>query len=213
MIKIYITEDHETYLEGLALLLKKQGDITIVGTSLTGADMLQKLPAAEIDILLLDVHLPDMQEELIIQGVRKLKPGLKVIYLTMMRGTRNVHKLMNYNIQGYLLKNATVEELVSAIRLVHDGGTYFSKDIDVNAGQLIQNNISLEDSKVNQILSKREIEILKLVCREYSNAKIARELFLSVSTVETHRKNLISKLGVTNTVGLVKFAIRNKLLE
>jgi two-component system response regulator NreC len=159
------------------------------------------------------VHLPDLSEEVIIQGVRKLKPGLKVIYLTMMRGTRNVHRLMNYSIQGYLLKNASVEELLNAIRLVHNGGTYFSKEIDVNAGPVFHNNISLEDAKVSQILSKREIEILKLVCMEYSNAKIARELFLSVSTVETHRKNLISKLGVTNTVGLVKFAIRNKLLD
>src|SRR5688572_16690743 len=119
MIKIYITEDHETYLEGLALLLKKQADITIVGTSLSGTDLLQQLPAVEIDILLLDVHLPDLSEEVIIQEVRKLKPRLKVIYLTMMRGTRNVHRLMNYNIQGYLLKNASVEELLTAIRLVH----------------------------------------------------------------------------------------------
>jgi DNA-binding NarL/FixJ family response regulator len=213
MIKIYITEDHETYLEGLALLLKKQGDITIVGTSLSGTDLLLQLPAAEIDILLLDVHLPDLSEEVIIQRIRKLKPRLKVIYLTMMRGTRNVHKLMNYNIQGYLLKNASLEELLTAIRLVHNGGTYFSKEIDVNAGPLFHNNISLEETKVSQILSKREIEILKLVCKEYSNAKIAKELFLSVSTVETHRKNLISKLGVTNTVGLVKFAIRNKMLD
>ena len=212
MIKIYITEDHEMYLEGLALLLSKNKDFVVLGTSLTGKDLLDRLPSVDTDILLLDVHLPDTSEEDLVKTLRQMKPDLKIIYLTLMRGTRNVHKLLKYNIQGYILKDASVEELNSAIRTVYNGGTYFSKEIDIRQSSNLINDISVADSKVEEILSRREIEVLELVCKEYSNVQIAEKLFLSVSTVETHRKNLISKLGVTNTVGLVKFALKNNLL-
>ena len=132
----------------------------------------------------------------------------------MMRGTRYIHKLMKYGIQGYLLKNAGIEELKTALKAVANGGTYFSKQINItDAESDFRNTITIDDNLVGEVLSKREIEILKLICKEFSNAEIAKKLFLSVSTVETHRKNLIAKLGVNNTVGLVKFAIKNNLIE
>lgn len=212
MIKIYITEDHEMYLEGLALLLGKNKNISVIGTALTGKELLERLPSLEVDILLLDVYLPDIGEEELIKILRRDKPDLKIIYLTLMRGTRSVHKLLKYNVHGYILKNASVEELYTAILTVHEGGSYFSKEIDIRQEHNFVNDISIEDKKIDEILSKREIEVLELVCKEYSNVQIAEKLFLSVSTIETHRKNLISKLGVNNTVGLVKFALRNNLL-
>ena len=132
----------------------------------------------------------------------------------MMRGTRYIHKLMRYGIQGYLLKNAGIEELKTALKAVAEGGTYFSKQINIAGGDGdFRNTITIDDSLVEEVLSKREIEILKLIGKEFSNAAIAKKLFLSVSTVETHRKNLIAKLGVNYTVGLVKFAIKNNLIE
>jgi DNA-binding NarL/FixJ family response regulator len=213
MIKIYITEDHEMYLEGLALLLKKQPDIEITGTSLNAAGLLKALPLLDIDILLLDVHLPDMEEEVLIKEIRELRPDLKVIYLTLMRGTRYIHKLLKYRIQGYVLKNAPVDELYAAVKTVCDGGTYFSDEINIMAKDDFRDTLTVEDHKIDTILSKREIEVLRLVCMEFSNTEIAEQLFLSISTVETHRKNLISKLGVNNTVGLVKFALKNKLIR
>ncbi|MBC8033826.1 MAG: response regulator transcription factor [Chitinophagaceae bacterium] len=213
MIKIYITEDHEMYLEGLALLLRKQPEIEIAGTSLNASGLLAALPSLKIDVLLLDVHLPDMEEEALIKQIRELRPDLLVIYLTLMRGTRYIHKLLKYNIQGYVLKNAPVEELYTAIRTVCNGGTYFSDEINIMAKDDFRDTITLEDHKVEAILSKREIEVLQLVCMEFSNTQIAEKLFLSISTIETHRKNLISKLGVNNTVGLVKFALKNKLIK
>ncbi len=213
MIRVFITEDHEMYLEGLALLLKKQSDIDVVATTLNGKSLLEKLPAIEADVLLLDVHLPDIGEEDLVQQIRALRPNQKIIYLSLMRGTRYIHKLSRYHIQGYVLKNAPIEDLVTAIRTVYKGGTWFSKEIDIIGSDDFRSTITLEDKKIDEILSKREIEVLKLVCKEYSNAEIAEQLFLSVSTVETHRKNLIAKLGVNNTVGLVKFALKNKLIE
>jgi len=213
MMKLFITEDQEMYLEGLTLLLKRKNDIVISGTAATGNELLASLPSLSEAILLLDVHLPDMDEETLLKEIRTVNPSQKIIYLTLMRGTRYVHKLMKYGIQGYVLKNATLEELYEAIKIVYKGGTYFSKEIDVISNHDFRNTITIDDSKVHQILSKREIEVLKLVCKEYSNTDIAEKLFLSVSTVETHRKNLIAKLGVHNTVGLVKYALKNNLID
>ena len=214
MIKVFVTDDHELYLEGLCLLLKKQEGIEVVGSCLNAEELFKNLSNLQIDILLLDVHLPDMEEEEVLKKIRQIKPDLKVLYLTMMRGTRYIHKLMKYGLQGYLLKNAGIEELKSAIQTVAAGGTYYSKEINImDVSNDFRNTITIDDKQVDEILSKREIEILKLICKEYSNAEIAEKLFLSISTVETHRKNLISKLGVNNTVGLVKFAIKNKLID
>jgi two-component system, NarL family, response regulator NreC len=215
MIRVFITDDHEIYLEGLALLLSKQEGIEVTGTATSGKELLgcvQKGLAA--DILLLDVYLPDMPEEEVVQQIRATHPDLRIIYLTLLRGTRYVHKLAKYNIQGYVLKNASLEELLGAIRSVHDGGRYFSKDIHIgDRDEDFRNTITIEDRQIDEILSRRELEVLRLICKEYSNAEIAEKLFLSVSTVETHRKNLIAKLGVNNTVGLVKFALRNNLTD
>lgn len=213
-MRVYITDDHEMYLEGLSLLLQKQTELEVTGTSSNAADLLNRLPTmSPEDILLLDVNLPDMEEEELIRKIRELRPKQKVIYLTLIRGTRYVHKLLKYQIQGYVLKNASVEELLAAIDTVHKGGQYFSKEIDILSDGDFRNTLTIEDRKVGEILSKREVEVLKLVCKEFSNAEIAQKLFLSISTVETHRKNLIAKLGVQNTVGLVKFAIRNNLID
>jgi two-component system response regulator NreC len=215
MIRVFITDDHEIYLEGLALLLSKQEGIEVIGTATTGKELLGCVQRGlEADILLLDVYLPDMPEEEIVQQIRAAYPDLRIVYLTLLRGTRYVHKLAKYNIQGYILKNASLDELLTAIRSVHDGGSYFSKDIHIgDRDEDFRNTITIEDRQIDEILSRRELEVLRLICKEYSNAEIAEKLFLSVSTVETHRKNLIAKLGVNNTVGLVKFALRNNLTD
>ena len=214
MLKIFVTDDHELYLEGLILLLNKQPGVRVVGSALNGQDLLQKVNELEIDILLLDVHLPDISEEELIKKLRESHPALKILYLTVMRGTRYIHKLLKYDVQGYLLKNTTVDELTKALKTVASGKKYFSPEINIlDTEQDFRHTVTIEDKKVGEILSKREIEILTLICKEFSNSEIAEKLFLSVSTVETHRKNLIAKLGVNNTVGLVKYALKNKLIE
>lgn len=214
MIRVFITDDHEIYLEGLSLLLSKQEGIEVIGTATTGKELLDQVRDLQTDILLLDVYLPDLGEEEILQQIRHLRPELRIIYLTLLRGTRYIHKLSKYNIQGYVLKNASLDELLQAIKAVQGGGTYFSKDIHIgDRDEDFRNTITIEDKQIDEILSRRELEVLRLICKEFSNAEIADKLFLSVSTVETHRKNLIAKLGVNNTVGLVKFALRNNLID
>lgn len=214
MIRVFITDDHEIYLEGLSLLLGKQEGVEVIGTATSGKQLLEQIKHLQADILLLDVYLPDLGEEEILQQIRAARPDLRIIYLTLLRGTRYIHKLSKYNIQGYILKNASLEELLQALRSVQDGGSYFSRDIHIgDRDEDFRNTITIEDRQIDEILSRRELEVLRLICKEFSNAEIADKLFLSVSTVETHRKNLIAKLGVNNTVGLVKFALRNNLID
>ena len=214
MIRVFITDDHEIYLEGLSLLLGKQEGVEVIGTATSGKQLLEQIKHLQADIVLLDVYLPDLGEEEILQQIRAARPDLRIIYLTLLRGTRYIHKLSKYNIQGYILKNASLEELLQALRSVQDGGSYFSRDIHIgDRDEDFRNTITIEDRQIDEILSRRELEVLRLICKEFSNAEIADKLFLSVSTVETHRKNLIAKLGVNNTVGLVKFALRNNLID
>jgi DNA-binding NarL/FixJ family response regulator len=203
------------YLEGLTLLLQKYPDFEVAGTSKDGKSFLEALPSLDQKvILLLDVHLPDTEPEELMMKVRESKPEMRIIFLTLMRGTRFIHKLMRYGIQGYLLKSATIEELLAAIRAVENGGTYYSKDVDINVKEDdARNTVIIDSKKIDDILTRRELEILQLICKEFSNSEIAEKLFLSVGTVETHRKRIISKLGVNNTVGLVKFAVRHGLIN
>ena len=118
MLKVFITDDHELYIEGLVLLLNKQPGIEVIGSAFTGESLLNQLPNNEIDILLLDVHLPDIGEEELLQKIREIQPSLKILYLTIMRGTRYIHKLLKYEIQGYLLKNTNITELTKALQTV-----------------------------------------------------------------------------------------------
>jgi two-component system, NarL family, response regulator NreC len=214
MIPILIIDDHELYVEGLSLILGKQSGIEVVGTIKSGKALLEQLPTTRAELLLLDIYLPDVEPEELIEQIIDIRPDLKIIYLTMMRGTRLVHKLIKYDVKGYVLKNALIEELVQAIRTVHAGGDFFSKEIDTRETlDDFRQSINVNDTRLTDLLTRREIQILELICKEYSNMEIAEKLFLSINTIETHRKKLIYKLGVNNTVGLVKFALKNKIIE
>lgn len=214
MIRLIILDDHEIFSRGLKLLLEEETDIEVVSTVTSGSQLLEVSSKNDYDVLLLDVQVPDIEPEELLQQIRKHNPSARVIYLTMMRGTRYIHRLLKYNIEGYVLKDAPVEELVLAIRKVHHGGTYYTDAVNVvDAGEEVKQTIIINDNKIEQIISKREVEVLKLICQEYTNADIAKKLFLSVDTVNSHRKNIFLKLGVNNTAGMVKYALQHGLLD
>src|SRR5258708_34051565 len=129
MIRVFITDDHEIYLEGLALLLGKQDGIEVIGTATTGKGLLDQVQNLQADILLLDVYLPDLGEEEILQQISAVRPELRIIYLTLLRATRYIHKLSKYNIQGYVLKNASQDELLTEMKTGQEAGAFFSKDM------------------------------------------------------------------------------------
>ncbi|MBK6976210.1 MAG: response regulator transcription factor [Cytophagaceae bacterium] len=210
--KIFILDDHEIFLNGLVKLLEDSFEIE--GSFTRSEDLLQALRSKPVEVLVLDVQLPEISAEDLLQRIRADFPNQKIIYLTLLRGTRMIQKLQKFGIQGYVMKNAPTEELLKGIKTVANGQTYFSKEIDsINNDDDLKNTLTFPDNKVEDILSPREVEILKLVCEEMSSSEIAAKLFLSVSTVDTHRKNILIKLGVSNTVGLVKYALKHQLLK
>ena len=212
MVKIALVDDHEIFLKGLSRLLSESPGLAIECTYSSGKALIQALPSLTIDLLLLDIQLPDSEPESLIKAIRHLRPHLPVLYLTMMRGYRLLHRLEKHDIQGYVLKDAPVDELLQAIKTVGSGHTYFGEGITESDKKLTGNTTTTPANKLSELLSPREYEILKLICEELSSAEIGEKLFLSTGTVDTHRRNILVKLGVNNTVGLVKFALQNGLL-
>ena len=214
-ITIVITDDHPLYLEGVSLLLAKYSFADVIKTVSSGEELLAFAEKNKFDILLLDLHLPGIDGIETAARLQAANHPTKIIMLTMQRGGRYLNKLEKMNIKGYVLKNATPEELTNAIQAVYDGGTYISKDLSEykhDADLELKSSVYISD-KPEKILSDREREILVLVCSELSSSQIAERLHISIGTVDTHRKNILIKLGVNNTVGLVKYALKHKLID
>lgn len=207
MTKIAIVDDHDIFLRGLEGLLVK--DFEISATFQNGGTLLESLPNLTIEVLVLDLQLPDMKADDILSSIRQISPNLPVLYLTLMRGNRYFNKLGKFGFQGYVLKDSPIEELKNAIEIVAAGKTYYG---DRYGNGKDFNSVTLPTNRSLSILSNREIEVLELVAQEYSSAQIAEKLFVSVSTIDSHRKNMMVKLGVDNIVGLVKIAIENGLI-
>jgi DNA-binding NarL/FixJ family response regulator len=216
MITLIIADDHPLYLEGLEMLLAKTKELKIQAKCNSGVEAIKILKETTCDILLLDLHMPDMSGLEAVEKIRKFKPGQRIIMLTHQKGSRYLAKLEKLGINGYVLKNVSKEELLDAVKKVHNGGTYFTEGIHNISKEddfYIKSSIILNDEDPDVLLTPREQEILICVCNEMSSSEIAKQLFISVGTVDTHRKNILQKLGISNTVGLVKFALKHHLIK
>jgi DNA-binding NarL/FixJ family response regulator len=216
MISLVIADDHPLYLDGLELLLGKTKELKIIAKCNSGSETISLLKETNCDILLLDLHMPDMNGPDVVEAIRTFKPAQKIIMLTHQKGSRFLGRLEKQGVNGYVLKNVKQEELMQAIIKVSQGGTYFTEGIQNITREedlYLKSSVILNNDKPETVLTAREKEILICVCNEMSSAEIAKELFISVGTVDTHRKNILQKLGITNTVGLVKYALRHGLLD
>jgi DNA-binding NarL/FixJ family response regulator len=207
MIKVYIVEDHTVVVEGLRVLLQNEPDITIVGSSGTAAACLDFFASNEADVLLMDINLPDMSGVDLCQVVKTRHKGVMVLALTTYNQGVYINKILENGASGYLLKNITRQELLDGIRTVNNGGVYFSFE----AGKIYKS--TLEKSIHQPVLTRREKEIVKLIADGLTNAQIAQHLFLSVDTVDSHRKNLYTKLNIKNTALLIRYALDNGIIE
>jgi DNA-binding NarL/FixJ family response regulator len=207
MTKVYIVEDHTVVVEGLRVLLQNETDITIVGSSGTAAACLEYFAANNADVLLMDINLPDMSGVDLCQLIKTRHKEVMVLALSTFNQGIYMNKIMENGASGYLLKNITRQELIDGIKTVNNGGIYFSFE----AGKIYKT--TLEKSSHQPVLTKREKEIVKLIAEGFTNAQIAQQLFLSVDTVDTHRKNLYTKLNVKNTALLIRYALDNGMIE
>ena len=207
MITVYIVEDHNVVVEGLRVLLQHEADISIAGSAGTAADCLEFFAHHKADILLMDINLPDMSGVDLCQLIKSRYKNVMVLGLSTFNQGIYMNKLMENGASGYLLKNITRQELIDGIKTASSGGIYFSFE----AGKIYKN--TLEKNSRQPVLTKREKEIVKLVADGLTNAQIAKQLFLSVETVDTHRKNLYTKLNINNTALLIRYAIDNGLVD
>jgi len=211
-IKVMIVDDHHMFLEGITALLDGREDIHIVAQATSGDDALQKLKEMRVDVLITDLSMKDVNGFELCEEVTSTYPYINVLALSMHGDSTSIKKAIKSGVNGYILKNTSHEQLIYAIEQVANGQTYYSETVKDTLVAGIAGN-EKEDIYTNVKLTKREVEILKLIVAEYTTQQIADELFISFHTVESHRKNTMRKLGVNNMAGLIKYAIREGLID
>ncbi len=214
MIRVAIADDHAMFVDGIESILKMEDSIKVIDRCFDGQSVFNMLKKQAIDVLLLDINLPDLSGIEVSKRLNTEFPTVKVIALSMHNEESIVSEMLKNGARGYILKNTGREELVQAIHTVAEGLTYFSKDVtETIMGSLTKKPAAKKNFALAPKLSYREKQILSLIVKEYTNPEIAEQLFISLKTVETHRSNLISKLNVRNTAGLVRATIEYNLLE
>lgn len=214
-IKILVADDHTMFVDGIDSLLKDEQDIKVVGKCYDGPSVINFLKNDEADLVLLDVNLPDMNGIEVCKIVNKDFKGTKILAISMFNEESFVTEILNHGAEGYILKNTGREELLTAIRTVHGGKSYFSKDVTqtIMKGLMKSRKSSSGSSSFIPKISRREKEVLKLIVEEFTTQEIANQLFISLKTVESHRSSLLAKLNARNTAGLVRITMENKLLD
>ena len=212
---ILLVEDHELFRRGIGTLLEQSSEVTLVGEARTGEEALRLARSLKPQLILLDIHLPDIDGIQVCRQLLTDQPDLGVLALSHSSDQSTVLSMLEAGAMGYLLKDGSLEAFWQAIRNLSTGGNYFSQEVSTALLAGIQRQkgrqIRPERSHSLQSLTKRELEILQYVAEEFSNREIADRLFISPRTVETHKRNLIQKLKVRNTVGLVKYYLHGAL--
>ena len=203
VIKIVVVDDHQMFREAIVEHLNEQGDIQVVAQTGNGADVIGLLMQHRPDVLLLDLNLNGLDGDEALRIMRQLELDTPVIVLSMHTDISYVGRVLALGIKGYLIKDETLDQLVEAIRIVKNGGEFFSPRVTTatppKPGQQKHENDSL---------TTREIEVLSLIASGLTSSEIATKLGRSLKTVESHRSNILKKLGLTNVAGLTRYAIR-----
>ncbi len=215
MIRVMIADDHNMFVEGIESILEGHERIQVVSKCYTGTDVFVKMPQANPDVILLDINLPGMNGLEVCQKLSKEYPEVKVLALSMHNEESFVTEILKFGAQGYILKNTGKKELISAIETIHNGQSYFSEEVTetIMKGLVNQRTGSKKSATLTPKISRREKDVLELIMKEHTTQEIADTLFISLKTVESHRRSLLTKLGVRNTAGLVRVAIENQLIK
>ena len=212
MIDILIADDHQLMIDGIKTVLGDIEDFNFVAEANNGFQVIEKLESGiHVDVILMDINMPKLDGLECTRKISKKFPESRIIALSQYDEKRFVKRMVKYGASGYLLKDSGKDILEKAIRQVYAGEKYFSDRLKM---RLVSQELKMEDTKsLFPNLSQRELEILNLICKEFSSQEIADRLFISFHTVESHRANMMSKAGVKNTAGLVRWAVENDFLD
>ncbi len=209
IIKLFIADDHQLFIDGIKALLKGIDHIQIIGEANNGKEVLQKINEVAVDMILMDIGMPYLDGMETAKLISEKHPSIKIIALTMYDDNNRIVKMLKSGVKGYVLKNTSKDELLKAITTVAAGNIFYSSQVEMS----LLKKVSNENNNPVSRLTKREIEVIKLIVKSMTNKEIANQLFLSELTVKTHRQNAMQKLEVKNTAGLVKFAMDNNLIS
>ncbi|WP_273565424.1 response regulator [Maribacter halichondriae] len=206
-ISILIVDDHPMVIEGLKTLLSDDERVEVKTFFTNGKDTLEYLEKEIVDVILLDVNLPDINGVEMVKLILDKRATISILGLSTYSEPSIINQMIKNGVNGYLLKNATADELVSAISQVHQGNFYFGSEVQ----KILADSVS-QESKDLPKLTRRETHILRLIAEGKTTNTIAEELFISPLTVETHRRNLMQKMEVSNAASLIKIAVEYKLI-
>lgn len=213
MINILLVDDHQIVIDGLRGLLEGEAEIGVLHNSKNGQETLRVVEEQEVDLILLDINLPDMSGFDICKTLKSKESCPKIIALTMHGNPGYINKMIKVGVDGYLLKNTGRDELIHAVHTVMKGERYFSKEVTDSLISGLSQVKKPRTSDFIQKLTRREKEILQLITEELTTDEIAAKLFISSTTVISHRKSLLRKLNAKNVAGLVKKAFEFGLLN
>lgn len=203
-----IADDHQMFVDGVKAILSQIENLEVIGEANDGEALLKLIAVNPPDVVLMDMNMPELNGLETTKIMVERYPSVKVIMLTMHDSSDYIQRLIKAGANGYVLKNTGKEELKLAIETVHAGDSYYSKEVTQRIMDAMNRKKEVQTNVMNVELTEREMDVLKLIAAELTTNEIADKLCISSHTVETHRKNLISKLQVRNSMGLVKYAMQ-----
>ncbi len=205
-IKVFIADDHQLFCDGIKYILSESERFTVVGEASNGKELLEKMERITPDIILLDINMPVMNGIEAAREILKKNPDQAILVLSMYDSEEYYNAFIDMGVRGFLLKDSSNHELITAMEKIIKGDSYFSQE-------LLMKIIKNKDENKDLHLTPRELDVLHLICKGHSNFEISEKLFISQRTVERHRANLLEKTDSSNSIKLVLFAIRNNIVE
>ena len=212
-IKILIADDHQMILDGFRILLDQEEGLEVIAEAMDGEQVIEEArKTQELDVIILDINMPKKDGIEVTKILKTEFPEVSILIVTMYNRKEFIRNLMEVGVDGYILKNSGKKELVNAINALSQGEPYFGKEITRTIMKSYQKN-RVFDSPMEIELTSREKEIIQLIGEGLNTNEIGERLFLSAHTVNTHRKNILSKLNVKNSVGMIRFGIQTGIIK
>lgn len=212
-IKVLLADDHKIVRDGIKLMLEPQAGIDVVAEAENGKQVLKKLEDQVVDLVVMDINMPEMDGINATKAIKDKYPDMKVLALTMSNDDLHIRQMIQAGASGYIMKSAGRNELKDAIYTIMDGKHYFSDEATQSIMMDLVKGKGKSSSPDPIHITDRELEILELIVKEHTNQEIAEKLYISSRTVDAHRRNLLQKTGARNTAGLVKYAFQHNLVS